>query len=70
MALLATAVTQVLATVVAFAASLEGTEGASVSDVIGLTVMFAGLFDLSAQLFSPGGAALRTSRTVDATGRA
>ena len=68
-ALLATAVTQVLATVVAFAASLEGTEGASVSDVIGLTVMFAGLFGLSALLFSRA-ARPRTSRTVDATGRA
>ena len=69
MALVATAVTQVLATVVAFAASLEGTEGASVSDVVGLTVMFAGLFGLSALLFSRA-ARPRTSRAVDATGRA
>ena len=36
---------------VAFAAGLEGTEGASVLDVVGLTGMFAGLFLLSAWLF-------------------
>ncbi len=49
--MLATAATQVLAPVVAFAAGLEGTEGASVLDVVGLTGMFAGLFMLSAWLF-------------------
>ncbi len=49
--MLATAATQVLAPVVAFAAGLEGTEGASVLDVVGLTGMFAGLFLLSAWLF-------------------
>lgn len=48
--MLATAATQVLAPV-AFAAGLEGTEGASVLDVVGLTGMFAGLFMLSAWLF-------------------
>lgn len=50
-ALLATAVTQVLAPVVAFAAGLEGTEGASLVDVLGLTAMFSGLFLLSAWFF-------------------
>jgi hypothetical protein len=50
-ALLATAVTQVLAPVVAFAAGLEGTEAASVVDVLGLTAMFSGLFLLSAWFF-------------------
>jgi len=49
--MLATAAAQVLAPVVAFAAGLEGTEGASVLDVVGLTGMFAGLFLLSAWLF-------------------
>lgn len=49
--MLAAAATQVLAPVVAFAAGLEGTEGASVLDVVGLTGMFAGLFLLSAWLF-------------------
>ena len=49
--MLATAATQVLAPVVAFVAGLEGTEGASVLDVVGLTGMFAGLFLLSAWLF-------------------
>ena len=68
-ALLATAVTQVAVTVVAFAASIEGTEGASVSDVIGLTVMFAGLFGLSALLFSRA-ARPRASSAVDAPGPA
>ncbi len=49
--MLATATTQALAPVVAFAAGLEGTEGASVLDVVGLTGLFAGLFLLSAWLF-------------------
>ena len=49
--MLATAATQVLAPAVAFAARLEGTEGASVLDVVGLTGMFTGLFLLSAWLF-------------------
>ena len=49
--MLATAATQVLAPVVAFATGLEGTAGASVLDVVGLTGMFAGLFLLSAWLF-------------------
>jgi hypothetical protein len=50
-ALLATAVTQVLAPVVAFAAGLEGTQGASLVDVLGLTAMFSGLFLVSAWFF-------------------
>ncbi|GAA4399872.1 hypothetical protein GCM10023168_07880 [Fodinibacter luteus] len=50
-ALLATAATQVLAPVVAFAAGLEGTAGASVVDVVGLTAMLSGLFVLAAWLF-------------------
>ena len=49
--LLATAVTQAVAPVAAFAAGLEGTEGASLIDVLGLTAMFCGLFLLSAWLF-------------------
>jgi hypothetical protein len=60
--LLATAATQVLAPVVAFAAGLEGTEGASVLDVVGLTGMFAGLFLLSAWLFRRS--ARRRTRTA------
>jgi hypothetical protein len=67
--LLATALTQAAATVVAFAASIEGTEDSSVSDVIGLTLMFAGLFGLSALLFSRA-ARPRASSAVDAPGRA
>lgn len=61
--LLATAATQVVAPVVAFAAGLEGTEGASVLDVVGLTGMFAGLFLLSAWLFRRS-ARQRTRATV------
>jgi hypothetical protein len=67
--LLATALTQVVVTVVAFAASIEGTEGSSVTDVIGLTLMFAGLFGLSALLFSRA-ARPRASSAADAPGRA
>ena len=51
LALLATALTQVLAPIVAFAFGLEGTDGASLVDVLGLTAMFAGLFLVSAWFF-------------------
>ena len=67
--LAATALTQVVVTIIAFVASIEGTEGASVSDVIGLTVMFAGLFGLSALLFRRA-ARPTSSRAVGAPGRA
>ena len=50
-ALLATALTQVLVPVVVLAAEVPGTEGVSVVDVVGLTAMFAGLFGVSAWLF-------------------
>ena len=65
-----TALTQVVVTVVAFVASIEGTEGASASDVIGLTVMFAGLFGLSALLFWRAARGRTASRAVGAPGRA
>ena len=51
LALLATALTQVLAPIVAFALRLEGTEDASLVDVLGLTAMFSGLFLVSAWFF-------------------
>ena len=51
LALLATAVTQVLVAVVALVTVAPDTEGVSVLDVVGLTVMYAGLFGLSAWLF-------------------
>ncbi len=50
-ALAATAVTQVLVAVVALVSGLPDSEGASVSDILMLTVMYAGLFGLSAWLF-------------------
>ncbi|HET6967189.1 MAG TPA: hypothetical protein VFI44_02875, partial [Ornithinibacter sp.] len=50
-ALLATALTQVLVPVVVLAADVPGTEGTSVVDVVGLTAMYAGLFCASAWLF-------------------
>jgi hypothetical protein len=49
-ALLATAVTQVVVAVVALAA-LPDSEDVSVLDVVALTAMYAGLFALSAWLF-------------------
>jgi hypothetical protein len=49
-ALLATAVTQVLVTVVALLAGLPP-EGASVVDILGINAMYAALFALSAWLF-------------------
>jgi hypothetical protein len=52
LALVATAVTMVLVTVVALIAGVPQDENASVVDVLGITVMFAGLFSLSAWLFS------------------
>lgn len=50
-ALLATALTQVIVPVVVLATDVPGTEGVSVVDVVGLTAMFAGLFGVSAWLF-------------------
>lgn len=50
-ALTATAVTQVLVAVVALATGLPDAENASVLDIVALTVMYAGLFGLSAWLF-------------------
>jgi hypothetical protein len=41
----------VLAPIVAFAFGLEGTEDASLVDLLGLTVMFSGLFLVSAWFF-------------------
>ncbi len=49
LALAATALAQVLATALAFALGVP--DGASVLDVLALTVMYAGLFALSAWLF-------------------
>jgi hypothetical protein len=49
--LLLTALTQVLVPVVLLVGGFEGTQGASLLDVVGLTVMYAGLFGLSAWLF-------------------
>lgn len=51
LALLATAFTQVLVAAVALLAGLHHAEDASVLDIVGLTVMYAGLFGLSAWLF-------------------
>lgn len=51
LALLATAVAQVLVAVVALLSGLPDAEGASVLDIVALTVMYAGLFGLSAWLF-------------------
>ena len=48
---LATALTQVIVPVVVLATDVPGTEDVSVLDVVGLTVMFAGLFGVSALLF-------------------
>lgn len=50
-ALAATAATQVLVAVVALASGLPDSEGASVADILMLTVMYAGLFGLSGWLF-------------------
>jgi hypothetical protein len=50
-ALLATAITQVLAPVVAFTLALDGTQDASLVDLLGLTAMFSGLFLVSAWFF-------------------
>lgn len=66
-ALLATALAQVLVPVVLLAGRAEGTERASLLDVAGLTVMYAGLFTLAAWLFHRA-AALGAARPA-ATGR-
>lgn len=50
-ALAATAVAMVAATVVAIVAGWHEREGASLLDIIGLTLMYAGLFGASAWLF-------------------
>jgi len=52
LALVATAVTMVLVTVIALIAGVPQDENASVVDMLGITVMFAALFSLSAWLFS------------------
>jgi hypothetical protein len=52
LALLATAVAQVLVAMIALVAGLQDGEGASVIEILGLTAMFAGGFALSAWLFS------------------
>lgn len=62
-ALLATALTQVLAPIVAFAFGLEGTEGASLIDVLGLTAMFTGLFLVSAWFFRRAAQAPASTRS-------
>lgn len=49
--LVATALTQVVVTAVALLGGVDDVEGASVVDIVGLTVMYAGLFGLSAWLF-------------------
>lgn len=49
LALVATAATQVLVTVVALVAGVA--EDASVVDILGINLMYAGLFSLSAWLF-------------------
>lgn len=51
LALLATALAQVLVAVIALLAGLHREAGASVVDILGLTAMYAGLFCLSAWLF-------------------
>ena len=51
LALAAAAATQVLVAVVALLAGFPGSEDASILDVAALTVMYAGLFGLSAWLF-------------------
>ena len=51
LALAAAAATQVLVAVVALVSGLPRTEDVSVLDVVALTVMYAGLFGLSAWLF-------------------
>lgn len=53
----ATALTQVLVPVVLLTSGAEGTDGASVLDVAGLTVMYAGLFAVAALLFRQAGTA-------------
>ena len=51
MALLATALAQLLVAVIALIAGLQHTEGASVAEILGLNAMYAALFSLSAWLF-------------------
>ena len=63
LALLATAATQVLVAVVALATGLPDSENASVLDIVALTVMYAGLFGLSAWLSRR--AAQRSAVTAD-----
>ena len=51
LALLATAVTQLLVAAVALIAGLQDTEGASVAEILGLNAMYAALFGLSSWFF-------------------
>jgi hypothetical protein len=51
LALLATAIAQLLVAVIALIAGLQDTEGASVAEILGLNGMYAALFGLSAWLF-------------------
>lgn len=51
LALLATALTQVLVAVIALVTGVHRDAGASVVDLVGLTAMYAGLFGVSAWLF-------------------
>jgi hypothetical protein len=67
LALLATALAQVLVAVVALIAGLQHTEGASVAEILGLNAMYAALFSLSAWLFRR---AAQQRSTVATDGRA
>jgi hypothetical protein len=51
LALLATAAAQLLVAVIAIAAGLQDTEGASVVEILGINAMYAALFGLSSWLF-------------------
>lgn len=66
LALAATAAATVLAGLVAIAVGLHDREGASVPEILGLSVMYAALFGLSAWLFrraaDPAAPAARTLR--------
>ena len=63
LALLATAATQVIVAVVALAGGFPDSQNVSVLDVVALTVMYAGLFGLSAWLSRR--AAQRSAVTAD-----
>ena len=65
-ALAATAVTQVLVAVVALVTGFPDADNVSVLDVVALTVMYAGLFGLSAWLFRRSAAQSRTVVTTPA----